>query len=85
MAAEGNVVGLMRRRSQQSHGGFGGHALVAAHAIHHPRSNAHAVQAVFFRVHLGGLFVAVFVSAVQRGHGAAVFQSAVGRHRAGVS
>ena len=70
---------------QQGHGGFGGHALVTSHTVDNARANAHAVNAVFLGIHLGGLFIAVFVSAVERGHRSAVFQGAVGRHRAGIA
>ena len=70
---------------QQGHGGFGGHALVTSHTVDNARANAHAVNAVFLGIHLGGLFVAILISAVERGHRSAVFQGAVGRHRAGIA
>ena len=42
------------------------------------------MQAVLLGVHLGGLFVAVFVSTIKRGHGSAVVERTISGHRAGV-
>ena len=85
IAAERNGVRLTGGSGQNSHRGFGGHALVTRHTIDHAGAYADTVQAVFLGIHLGGLFVAVFVCPIKRRHGAAVVERAISRHRAGVS
>src|SRR5205809_2464782 len=84
-AGKRHLVGLACGGGENRESRFRGEALVAAHAVDDPGPDADARDVPVLGIHLGDLFVAVLVRAVERVHGAvAVVHRAVGRDRARV-